>query len=72
MSRYTSYYASYGSSPSHTENILDHLALIRWYKKSLAYNRLYLIAEHIDDPQWIKDKEEEWLYESGYWDAHPR
>ena len=71
MSHYASYYDPYTSAGSKPTNIMEHLQLLRWYTESrLAEHRLYLIAKHIDDPQWIKDKEEEWLNEPKYWNGH--
>lgn len=65
-----SYGMAYGKDPV-PENIMENLLLLKWYgENKLADTRLTQIAFHLDDPQWIKDKEEEWLNEPKYWNGH--
>lgn len=73
LSQYGGYGGGYDpySSAARPENIMEHLQLLRWYTEGkLAEHRLFLIAKHIDDPQWIADKEEEWLHEPKYWNGY--
>lgn len=71
MANYGMVYDPYTNYPASPTNVMEHLQYLRWYsERKLAWSRLCLIALHIDDPQWIKDKEEEWLNERKYWNGH--
>lgn len=64
------YYGSQMGAVPRARNILEHLEVLRWfYEHDLAKARLRLLLLNLDDPQWIKDKEEEWLSERKYWNG---
>jgi hypothetical protein len=53
---------SYGWFPEPTD-IMEHIAELKfYYMDDEAKSKLELIAKYIDDPQMLKDLEEEWLY----------
>ena len=53
------------------DTLWEHLCRLRWYNEfKLADKRLRLVAQHFDDPIWLRDKTEEWVNEREYWNGY--
>lgn len=53
------------------KNIMEHLQVLKYFHETkIAKERLLLVVEHIDDPDWIAENEKEWLNEPEYWNGY--